>query len=67
MCKPKVFGGLGFRDLDLFNTAPLAKQGWKLITQSDSSIAHLLKLKYYPRNNFYGTMLGCPYQEEKDF
>jgi hypothetical protein len=38
---------MGFRDIQLFNQAMLAKQGWRLITKPNTLCARMLKGKYY--------------------
>jgi len=56
--KSKATGGHGFRDLRLFNKALLAKQGWRLLTQTSSIMAQILKAKYFPFSNFLESNLG---------
>uniref|UniRef100_A0A8R7R6G8 Reverse transcriptase domain-containing protein n=1 Tax=Triticum urartu TaxID=4572 RepID=A0A8R7R6G8_TRIUA len=48
---PKVCGGMGFKDLVLFNKAMLAKQGWRLICNPGSLCARVLRGKYYHEGN----------------
>jgi ribonuclease HI len=58
MGRPKDRGGLGFRDLEWFNLALHAKQGWRLIQNPDSLAAKILKEKYYPHGEFLDASLG---------
>jgi hypothetical protein len=58
MGRAKEKGGLGFRDIELFNLALLAKQGWRLLQQPDSLLAQIFKEKYYLNGSFLESSLG---------
>uniref|UniRef100_A0A1J3E5Y1 Putative mitochondrial protein n=1 Tax=Noccaea caerulescens TaxID=107243 RepID=A0A1J3E5Y1_NOCCA len=47
LCRHKDDGGLGFRTIDDFNTALLAKQLWRLIDKPGSLFARVFKGRYF--------------------
>jgi hypothetical protein len=51
-------GGLGYRDLEMFNLALLAKHGWRFIHHPESLVAKVFSAKYFPRVGFLESQLG---------
>ena len=48
LSEPKSEGGLGFRDLHIFNMGMLARQGWRRLQEPDSLVGRVLRAKYFP-------------------
>ena len=58
MCKSKLCGGMGFRNLQAFNFALLAKQGWRILTNPTSLVARVYKAKYFSFEDVLHSRIG---------
>jgi hypothetical protein len=55
--KAKCYGGLGFRDLRLFNSALLVRQCWRLLHSPHSLAFRMLKERYFLNSSFMGAII----------
>lgn len=53
LCKPKYEGGMGFRELEKFNDALLAKQVWRLASNQDSLFFRFFKAKFFLNGSIF--------------
>lgn len=58
LCEVKDAGGLGFKDFRSSNIAMLAKQGWRLINDSNPLVTNIMKAKYFPQTDFLNAKVG---------
>ncbi|KAL6192213.1 hypothetical protein ACLB2K_038598 [Fragaria x ananassa] len=58
LCKRKLEGGIGFKDLHTYNKALLTKQCWKLINRPNSLWGKIMKARYFPNSNFLKAKKG---------
>ena len=49
---------MGFRNLEVFNLALLAKQEWQILSNPNSLMARVYKAKYFPYDDILNAKLG---------
>lgn len=58
MCRPKRNGGMGLKNISLFNQALLMKQAWQLLQFPHSLVSRVLKAKYFHNQDFLQVHMG---------
>ena len=63
LCSSKSIGGMGFRDLQKFNNAMLAKQVWHLIHDKDTLVYKVFSANYF----LEGSILDAPVHSKSSY
>lgn len=58
MCKPKGNGGMGFKNIQAFTMAMLAKKSWRNLFDKSTLLHQIYKEKYFPDCEFVEAKLG---------
>ena len=58
LCTPKNRGKMGFKDIQAFNLAMLAKKAWRLIHNTHSLFYHVYKSTHFPHCSFMDAEVG---------
>lgn len=57
LCRPKKYGGMGFRTVREMNLAMLSK-GWKFLTYPEALMTRVFKARYFPNCSFLEASSG---------
>ncbi|KAL0011121.1 hypothetical protein SO802_006229 [Lithocarpus litseifolius] len=58
LCHPKQMGGMGFKELQKFNDAMIAKQVWRLMDNKSSLFHRFFKAKFFPNGSILDAKEG---------